>query len=308
MRAAAMDQVGGPIRIHSLPVPEPGPDEVLIHLEAIGVGVWDPFEQEGGFAKMMGVDASFPYVLGSEGAGTVAEFGEEVDGYSLGDRVYAAAPMNPKGGFYAEYVAVKAENVSGIPGDLTVEQAGALPIDAATALGGLDGKLGLQRGESVLIFGASGGIGHLAVQFAKRIGARVLAAASGKDGVDLVQRLGADVAVDGHQDDVLAAARQFAPNGLDCILLTAGGKEAERTFEALGKNGRVAYPNGVEPAPKPRAGIKIESYDGEPSPDVMARINQLIEQGPFEVAIPARSRSTRLPKRTKRWRNTVSGR
>src|SRR5207302_9547522 len=124
-----------------------------------------------------------------------------------GDRVYALSLMNPKGGFYAEYVAVKAKDASPIPGNLTVEQAGVLPVDALTALCGLDDSLKLKAGESILIFGASGGIGHVAVQLAKRMGARVFAVASGADGASLVRRLGADEVVDGHKDDIAAAAR-----------------------------------------------------------------------------------------------------
>ena len=87
--------------------------------------------------------------------------------------------MNPKGGFYAEYAAVKAADVSRIPDALTVQQAAAMPFDAMTALRGLDDTLALKPGESIIIFGASGGIGHLAVQLAKRMGARVFAVASG---------------------------------------------------------------------------------------------------------------------------------
>src|SRR5580658_7245782 len=101
-------------------------------------------------------------------------------------------------------------------------QAAAMAVDAVTALAGLDTTLGLKNGESLLIVGASGGIGHLAVQFAKRMGARVLAVASGDDGVAFVRGLGADQVVDGYKEDVLAAARQFAPDGLDAVLLTTG--------------------------------------------------------------------------------------
>lgn len=92
-----------------------------------------------------------------------------------------------------------------------MQEAGAMPVDAITALLGLTDVLGLASGESLLIFGASGGLGHLAVQLAKRLGARVFAVASGQDGVALAQRLGADAAIDGRTDDVLAAAADFAP-------------------------------------------------------------------------------------------------
>jgi NADPH:quinone reductase-like Zn-dependent oxidoreductase len=285
MHAAAIDEFGGPLKTHTLPVPEVGPDEILIRVESAGVGVWDPFEREGGFAASSGEQTHFPYVLGSEGAGTVVDIGSQVSDFKRGDRVYAAAVTNPKGGFYAEYVAVKASDASPKPSSLTVEQAGVMPVDAITALRGLDDTLKLKRGESVMIFGASGGIGHMAVQLAERMGARVFAVASGKDGVDLVQRLGADAAADGHADDVLAAARRFAPKGLDAALVTAGGEVANRALEAVRDGGRVAYPNGVEPEPGVRPGIESNSYEGDATPEVIARLNHYIEEAPIEVHV-----------------------
>jgi len=287
MRAAALDKFGGveTIQMKTLPVPEPGPDEVLLRVESAGVGVWDPYEREGEFAKMFATEPRFPYVLGSDGAGTVAAVGEKVRGLKEGDLAYALALANPKGGFYAEYAAVKAENVSPIPKKLTVEQAGAMPSDALTALRGLDELLQLKSGESLLVFGAGGGIGHLAVQLAKRMGARVLAVASGDDGVALAKRLGADAVVNGRKDDVQAAARAFAPGGLDAALVTAGGETADRALQAVRKNGRVAYPNGVMPPPKAPPGAKIQSYDMEPTPGQIEKLNRLIESGPFEVHV-----------------------
>ena len=287
MKAAAIDRFGGieTITLQTLPVPEVGPDEVLIRVESAGVGVWDPFEREGGFARLFGIKPTFPYVLGSDGAGTVAAVGTQASRFKEGDRVYALVLMNPKGGFYAEYVAVKADNASPVPGQLPVEQAGAMPVDAITALRGLDDTLGLKRGESVLIFGASGGIGHLAVQLAKRMGARVLAVASGDDGLALVSRLGADAVLNGRKDDVTAAARRFSPGGLDAALVTAGGEAAEKALEALRDGGRVAYPTGVEPEPKARPAVNVKRYDGMPSREAFDRLNKLIEAGPFEVHV-----------------------
>jgi NADPH:quinone reductase-like Zn-dependent oxidoreductase len=285
MQAAAIDEFGGAITPHTLPVPRVDADELLIRVESAGVGVWDDFEREGGFAKMMGAKPSFPYVLGSDGAGTVVAVGEQVDRFNEGDRVYALALANPKGGFYAQYIAVKADRVSPVPGRLTVEQAGAMPVDAITALMGLDDTLGLKRGETVMIFGASGGIGHLAVQLAKRMGARVFAVASGEDGAALARRLGADAVVDGHREDVAAAARRFATDGIDAALITAGGKAADQALTSMRKGGRVAYPNGVEPEPKARADVKCTAYDGMPSGESIKKLNSLIESGPFEVHV-----------------------
>jgi NADPH:quinone reductase len=286
MRAIALDQFGGPeqLSVRSLPVPEVGPDEVLIRVEVADVAVWDPKEREGELVGLMEHKPQFPYVLGSGGVGTVAAVGAKVDRVKIGAHVYAFGFLNPKGGFYAEYVAVKADDVSPIPGGLSAEQAGAMTSDAITALQGLAGALGLRAGESVLIFGAGGGIGHLAVQLAKRMGARVLAVASGADGVALAERLGADAVVEGRRGDVAAAARAFAPGGVDAALFTAG-KGVDGALAAVKDGGRIAYPHGVEPEPKPRAGVTAKAYNGASNPRDIDELNRLIGAGPFVVHV-----------------------
>jgi NADPH:quinone reductase-like Zn-dependent oxidoreductase len=287
MHAAAIDHFGGieEIALRTLPVPQLGPDEVLIHVEAAGVGVWDPFEREGGFEKMMQGKSKFPYVLGSDGAGTVAAVGQKVKRFKEGDRVYALALMNPKGGFYAEYIAVNEKQAAPVPAQLTTEQAGAMPVDAMTALIGLDDTLHLKQGESVMIFGASGGIGHLAVQLAKRMGTRVFAVASGQDGVNLVRQLGADAVIDGRTEDIVSAAIKFAPDGVDAALVTAGGPETDKALAAIRDGGRIAYPNGVEPAPQAPSGTTAKAYDGMPQANTIEKLNRLIEAGPFQVHV-----------------------
>ncbi|MGR4070139.1 quinone oxidoreductase family protein [Billgrantia sp. C5P2] len=292
MQAVAIDRFGGPevLTWQTLPVPDIGPDEVLIRLMAIGVGVWDMWERDGAFRQLFceryGAEPTFPYVIGFEGAGTVVAMGSNVTRFQVGDRVYADHHINPKGGFYAEYVAVDAGHVVPIPDGLTVEEAGAMPVDAITALLGLDNVLDLSPGETVLIFGAGGGLGHLAVQLAKRMGARVFAVASGEDGVELVRRLGADAAVDGRKDDVASASRAFAPHGIDAALLTAGGEVAERALATLRDGGRIAYPRGVQPQPKARPGMNIKQYVGDDARlEDFEKLNRLISSGPFEVHI-----------------------
>ena len=287
MRAVALDRFGGPetLKVQTIPVPEPGEDEILIHVEAAGVGAWDPFEREGGFVEILGREPKFPYVLGTDGAGTVAAVGGTVKDFKEGDRVYAAELGNPKGGFYGEYAVVKAVNASLIPGKLTMDQAAVLASDGLTALKGLEEVLKLQAGESVMIFGASGGIGHLAVQLAKRMGARVFAVASGEDGVKFVKDLGADAVANGRSDEVLEVARKFAPEGIDAALVTAGGDATDRALAAIRADGRVAYPNGVMPEPKPPTKVRLEAYDGDGGREAIARLNELIEAGRFEVHV-----------------------
>jgi NADPH:quinone reductase-like Zn-dependent oxidoreductase len=281
MKAAAIDRFGGPevLRTGMLSVPKPTSRQVLIRLDVAGIGVWDPSIRQG---ELDLGKIEFPYVIGNDGAGTVVAVGDAVTRFRVGEHVYA---YSMEGGFYAEYVAVDEENAAPIPPGLDAEEAGALGADGVTALRGLADQLKLQADETLLVFGASGGIGHLAVQLAKRMGARVLAVASGPDGVALVRRLGADAALDGRRDDVAAAARAFAPGGLDAALVLASGEGLDAALAAVKQGGRVAYPNGVEPEPRVPEGVDSIAYDGTPGPDVFAHLNRLIEPGPFHVEL-----------------------
>jgi NADPH:quinone reductase len=281
MRAAAIDRFGGPevIRMQSLPVPKPGPGQVLIQLDSAGIGVWDPYVREG---ELKVGEPQFPLVIGNDGAGTVVDVGAEVERFHAGDRVYAFAM---EGGFYAEYAAVNQDEVALIPPALSPDQAGALGADGITALRGLEDQLQLRMGEKLLVFGASGGIGHIAVQLAKRLGVDVLAVASGADGAELVRRLGADAAIDGRREDAASAARQFAPLGLDAALVLVNGQGLDDALAVVRKGGRIAYPNGVEPVPQAPEGVRLVAYDGDASPEAFDRLNRLIEAGPFHLEL-----------------------
>jgi NADPH:quinone reductase len=222
--------------------------------------------------------------LGVEGAGVVDRVGGDVEGFKEGDKVYSYNEDIARAGFYAEYAAVRADRVSHLPSGLDLKSAGAMPADGITALGGLE-ALKLTAGEKLAIFGASGGIGHLAVQLAKRMGAKVIGIASGADGVSLVRKLGADAAIDGHGRGLETALHDFAPDGLDAALLTAGGSEVDTMLKALRSNARLAFPNGIQPEPRAPSGVKAKSYDGKPTPEHFARLNQLIEAAPFVVHV-----------------------
>jgi len=281
MKAAAFDEVGGPEVLHTetLPVPAPGPTQVLVRLDAAGIGVWDPYVRSG--ESELG-RREFPRVIGNDGAGEVVAVGTEVERFQVGDRVYA---FSLEGGCYAEYVALAEWEIAPIPGGIRTEEAGALGADGVTALRGLEGELHLAPGQALLVYGASGGIGHLAVQLAKRLGARVLAVASGPDGVALMKRLGADAAVDGKRDDVARAVREFAPGGLDAALVLAHGESLAPALALVRKGGRVAHPHGVEPEPRAPEGVALLAYDGVPGRAALDRLNELIAQGPFHVEL-----------------------
>ena len=304
MKAAAVDRFGDPdeLKMQSLPVPNVGDGGILIRLESVGAGIWDPMEAKGYFAEMskkMGNEPSFPYVVGFDGAGTVAAVGGGVDRFKAGDRVWGEAFLNTKGGFYAEYVAVSADTISHLPDKLTAEQAGGLGVAAMTALRGLDDTLHLKPGQTVMIHGAAGGVGHVALQLAKRMGAKVLAVASGEDGVALCEQLGADQAIDGKAADVGAAARQFAPDGLDAVLLLASPEPVADALEAIKDGGTIAFPTGVKPEPKPpRDGVSVEEFSGIPDRAAMQKLDELIASGPFTVHV---AKTFPLERATEAW-------
>ena len=286
MQAAAIDRAGGPevIKLHTLPVPKPAADEVLIAVNTAGVAIWDV----GLRRHPQSIKHShFPLVLGTDGAGIVAAVGAKVQGFKVGEQVYSYSWDNPHGGFYAEYVAVPAERVGRVPEGLSLRQAGAIATTGLTAIQGIDDALHLKSGETLIIHGASGGVGSLALQFAKLRGVKVLATASGEDGLALVKRLGADAVVDSRHGDITGAAHQFAPAGVDAVLALAGGDTLERCIDALRPGGRLAFPEGVEPEPKAHEGVAIIRYNAIPGAQEFERLNRAIEAVKLEVPIAA---------------------
>ena len=266
-------------------MPEPKPDQVLIRVESAGIGIWDAGIREGLIAKMFGIQPTFPWILGSEGAGKIVAVGDKVSDFRNGDLVYGHEfATNPMEGFQAEYKAQNASHAWPIPSTLTTEQVGPLLIDGGTALRGLDDTLGLKRDEKLMIFGASGGLGHFAVQLGKRLGARVFAVASGEDGVALALKLGADAAVDGHGENVVASAREFAPKGFDAALITVAGEAPEKALTTMREGGRVAYPwVNQRPPPKAPSTVRLQGYNGNIDPALILKLNKLVDAGKFEV-------------------------
>jgi NADPH2:quinone reductase len=293
MKAELIDRFGPPEEVMhaaTIRVPEVGDGEILIEVHTAGIGAWDPEICKG----ELGAEGGLPRVLGSDGSGTVVAAGPNAHRFELGDRVYAYGFMNPKGGFYAEYAAVPEDEVSEVPATLSLDEAGTLACDGLTALAGLD-VVQLGRDQTLMVYGASGGVGHLAVELAKRIGARVLAIASGSDGVELARRLGADEAVDGHRSDIATTARTLAPSGVDAALVLAG-RAPEDLLGLVKQGGRIGYPHGVEPAPRGRAGIAVQPYDGYHGRDAFERLNRFIAVGPFHVAVSRTYALEEVPK------------
>jgi NADPH2:quinone reductase len=281
MNAAAIDQFGAPelLTLHTLPVPTPGRREVLIALEVAGVGSWDAAIRDGSWR--LSRRPKFPLVPGTDGAGIIVAKGAGVRHFRIGERVYATK----LGGFYAEYVAVNEQYVGRVPEPLDMLQAGAAVATGLTALQGVDDALQVKKGETLLIFGASGAVGTLAVQFAKRRRVRVLATVSGRDAASLVQDLGADAVIDPRKTKFIEHLRPLIDVSLDAVLALAGGDALEQCLDHVRAGGRVAYPNGVEPEPRRRPRIRLTAYDGEAGPRQFVRLQRAVVESKLRVPI-----------------------
>src|ERR1700689_691587 len=285
MKAAAIDGFGPPsvLGLHKLPIPEPGPDEILIALTAAGVGVWDAEVRDGSW-QPAGMQ-KFPLVPGTDGAGIVVAKGARVLRFNVGERVWGYSYANPKGGFYAEYVAVKARDAGRVPKHLDLLQAGAAPTTGLTALQGIDDKLRLRQGETLLVYGASGAVGTLAVQFAKARGARVIGTATGRQAMGLVRKLGADEVFDARSAKASEHLSELAPKGIDAALVLAAGESLEKCVALVRKGGCIAFPHGVGPEPKRRRGVRVLAYDAMAGPREFEHLERAAAEARLRVPI-----------------------
>jgi NADPH:quinone reductase len=284
MKAAAIDKTGPPevLTIHTIPIPKVGPKDVLISLLAAGVGIWDAQIRNGDYSVG---SKRFPRVLGSDGAGIVADVGKDVHRFKEGDRVWAYDWESTKTGFYAEYVAPNEKDVAHAPDELTLIEAGAAAVTGMTALQGVDDHVKLDKSETILVFGATGAVGSLAVQFAKRTGAHVVATASPGRAQSTLHEIGIEQVFDSRAADAADRLRSFAPAGLNAILAFAGGEDLEKCIDQLVPDGRVAYPNGIEPEPRKRPKVRMIPYDAVGGRASFDRLNRAVAEARLKVVI-----------------------
>lgn len=219
MRAFVVVAVGqDTIEPAEVPVPEIDDDELLIRVQAVGVGIHDSYFLPPGI--------SYPYVVGIEAAGVVERTGSAVHTPQVGDRVAFVSSMQPKGGTWAEYVAVKQSSlIVPIPDAMDVTEAAAVPVAGNTVLRALHGLSGIPAGGSLFIAGGSGAIGTLAIQLARTRGWRVAVSASAHNH-DYVRSLGAELAVDYHDPDWADQVRAWMPGGVDGAMAVQPGTTA----------------------------------------------------------------------------------
>ncbi len=279
MRAAYIEEHGGPdkVRVGDLPMPELGPGQVLVKLAAASLNHLDIWVRMG----IPGLSPPLPHILGSDGAGTVAELGKEVDvdGLTEGARVLLNPGVSCRhcrfcrdgehslcsefhligehtAGTFAEYIAAPAQNLYPIPERLNFSEAAALPLVGVTAWRMLFTQGGLLPGELVLIMGIGGGVSGLALQLATHAGARVIVTSSSDEKLARARELGAEETINYRQEEYWRRVREITKgHGVDMVIDSVGGRTWAHSLACLRKGGRLVT-CGATAGPQPNTHIQ----------------------------------------------------
>ncbi|OZB87244.1 MAG: NADPH:quinone oxidoreductase, partial [Microbacterium sp. 14-71-5] len=239
MRAFVFDRYTQPVHEADVPEPAVGDHDVLIRVDAAGLNHLDERLRSGEFKALLPYRP--PVTLGHDLAGTVLRTGRHATGFRAGDRVYAR-PRDFRIGTFAERIAVDQADVALAPASISTVEAGALPLVALTVWQALVEEADVQPGQKVLIHAGAGGVGTIAIQLAKHLGATVATTVSGKD-ADFVRELGADVVIDYRTQDFAAEL-----SGYDVVLDPLGGESVLRSLRVLRRGGKVV---GISGPPTP---------------------------------------------------------
>ncbi len=234
MKAITLPQPGGPeaLVLDDVPDPMPRPGEVVVEVVAAGVNRADVMQRQGHYDPPPGSSA-YP---GLEVSGRIAQLGDGVDGWSVGDEVCALLT----GGGYAEKVTVPAGQLLPVPAGVSLEDAAALPEVACTVWSNIFMTANIQPGEVLLVHGGGSGIGTMAVQLGREVGARVAVTAGSPEKLEVCRELGASILVNYRTEDFEAVVRQATDgHGADVILDTIGAKYLARNVGLLAVNGRL---------------------------------------------------------------------
>lgn len=235
MKAIRVHQTGEPevMVLEQVPDPTPGPRQVVVQAHAAGVNPVDTYIRSGAYSA----SAPLPYTPGMDAAGTIAAVGSEVSDWKAGDRVYTAGTVS---GAYAELVLCEAHQVHCLPDRISFEEGAGVNVPFATAYRALFQKALVRPGETVLVHGASGGVGTAAIQLARAHGIHVIGTAGTPRGLQLIKELGADAAIDhsqaGYEARITELTNQAGP---DVILEMRADLNLTRDLQLLAPHGRV---------------------------------------------------------------------
>jgi NADPH2:quinone reductase len=279
MRAWAINAYGEPMQLMELPVPKPGPGDVLVRMHGAEVGDWDEYVRVGGWP----MERPFPLVLGLAGAGTVDAVGTAVKDFAKDDPAYAYSYPLYDNGAWAEYMLVPLSYAAPPPAALDLTRAGAVPIVGLTAHETVLDILKVQKDEVVLITAAAGGVGHLAVQIAASVGAHVVATASRRNH-DFVSALGAEMVIDYTSQDVVKTILARYPGGVDKALNGVSAEAANQIVWALRDGGLVVdLPGSISAV---RSGVRIVSdYVVQGNGARLGLLSRMIDGGHLRVEI-----------------------
>jgi NADPH:quinone reductase-like Zn-dependent oxidoreductase len=270
MKAVVIHETGGPevLRHEEVDQPEPRDGELLVRVHAASVNPID-WKYRRGLAEK-----SIPAVLGSDVSGTIED--SRADGFDQGDEVLGFAAT----GAYAEYATSPAALVARKPAGVSHEQAAALPVAALTAWQAIHDRAGLESGQTALIAGAAGGVGHFAVQFGKLAGARVIGIGSSRNR-DFVLGLGAEEYVDYTNQDVGEAV-----SAVDFAFDTVGGETTQSLLPTVREGGMLVTIANAPPEEEARArGVRAELLVMSPNMEQLARIAEQVAAGDVRVEI-----------------------
>jgi len=275
MRAVRVSRFGGPetLAIENVPIPKPGPGEVLVRIAATGVNPVDWKYREGMFKEL-----PLPFTPGGDFCGTVEELGPSADGFKKGDIVFGCAKGSV--GAEAEYLAVPVKNIHLKPRSLEPIEAAGVPLAGMTAWQALFVHGLVRSDDTVLILGASGAVGGIALQLAKGVGARVIGTGS-SDSIALLRELGCDVAVDYEKTRFETAARD-----VDLCLDFVGGDFQRRAFETIKRGGRlVSVVEAPDQSLAKGRGIKAQFMRMQPDSAQLFELANKIDERKLKVPV-----------------------
>jgi NADPH:quinone reductase-like Zn-dependent oxidoreductase len=290
MRAIAVDDFGAPARLHDLPVPEAGEGEIVVRVSASSVNGFDVEVARGSLEGVM--DHHFPVVLGRDYAGTVVERGPGVGHLDVGAPVFGVvmgAELGP--GTFAEQVVTPAAFAARRPEGLDVATGGALGLAGTTALNAID-AVDLAEGDTVLVSGATGGVGAFAVQLAAARRAQVIATAAPGDDEAFVRGLGATETVD-HQGDLVAAVRALQLDGVDAVVHLAG--DGPTLAGLCAPNGRLSSTLGLTAGAAGRDDVRVTPVIAQPTTGTLERLAAAVVSGSLVVPVQRTYRLDEAP-------------
>lgn len=271
MKAIVMHSYGGPevLKYEDAPMPQPKEDEILIRVAAASINPVDNAVRSGKYAEYF--HTKLPLIPGMDASGVVEKVGATSTKFKTGDPVYAFFTLASEGG-YAQFVMAKENEASLKPKNLTYEEAAAVPAVASTAWQALIEGADLSAGQTVLIHGGSGGVGHCAIQIAKARGARVIATASSSN-QDFLKKLGADQAI-----DYAKTKFEDVVKDVDVVLDAVGGDTLTRSYGIMKKGGVIVTIAGEpDEAELKKRDIRGVSLSAVPKASVLEELTRLIE-------------------------------